>query len=1011
MTKFRKFNEKSVVEDYIVDELVKKGWKYVPADELERESFEEPLLNSLSRKLLEINKDKGIRLEEVQTVITELKLKGTGVEGVKRILDYLKEGVPVTVEKDKVLRRVELFDYENLDKNEFIVSRQVVFKNADNEIRTDIILFVNGIPLVNIECKNPVVFSVNWYDAFIQIKEYEQKIPELYKYVQIGVAAEQIAKYFPIIPWQKADEMRIHEWKSKNKDSIDATLEMFSKNVLLDLIKNFIFFKIEGSNAIKIITRYMQYRAVKKIINRVKNNFLGRTEKNKGLIWHWQGSGKTYEMIFAANELFNSKLLENPTIFFIVDRRDLEEQLFQEISSLNMVEPEVISTISKLRKVLKHDGGRGKRGLFITLIHKFRSSELQDLKKEMEELSKKKKETIMTRKNVICFIDEGHRTQYGLLAAQMKDILRNAFFFAFTGTPLSKKGRNTFQEFSYEEENYLDKYFILDSIKDNFTVKIIYQPRLEKEVHLKKELLKTFLEVEEEEIPEELREVVKEKTRKKLRPIRIFLESKNRIKEVVKDIVTHFKENVDGKYKAMIVTVSKKACLHYKEELDKLLPREASEIVMTLEGDDRKEILEYKKKLIERFNGKNVEDIKKEIIERFKEETYPKILIVTDMLLTGFNAPILQTMYLDKPLKGHRLLQAIARTNRPFKNVKEGGLILDYVGILKEVKKAFKDYSKEDYEGALYDIKDIRKEFIELIKNLMTMFKDLPREDYSRETLLKAIEIITSKDENSKEFIEKYKRLRRIFEVLGSDTIKVRDDLLEEYAWLTAIYVYYRRLVLRENTEVHKYTQKYYHKTIKYVEKTISFKLPENILPIIEFNKSYFKKLEERIKNKKERVANIVFALNKLVLVDKEENPIYESIADKVERVLDSWKKDVKDYEKIYKESLEIISTLDSITKRRKELGFSERDYYILQILEKKLGKKKELIADVRELSKKLSEIMFNNWVFQVTARKDVERTIRNFFRKYIRIYKLSLKEFNELCEKIIEYVKTHDNK
>lgn len=226
----------------------------------------------------------------------------------------------------------------------------------------------------------------------------------------------------------------------------------------------------------------MQYRASEEIINRVLNNLEGKEDKDKGLIWHWQGSGKTLTMIFAANKLYHKKKLENPSIFFIVDRIELEEQLYEEFGALDIVQPDIIGSIDDLRKILKHDEGKGKRGILITLIHKFRVEELEALYKELKQQSEHR-ETILNRRNVIAFIDEGHRSQYGTMAAQMKRILSKAFFFALTGTPISKKGRDTYWEFSYPPgEKYLDRYFITDSQRDGFTVKILYQPKLEKEV-------------------------------------------------------------------------------------------------------------------------------------------------------------------------------------------------------------------------------------------------------------------------------------------------------------------------------------------------------------------------------------------------------------------------------------------------------------------------------------------------------------------------------------------------
>jgi type I restriction enzyme R subunit len=1001
----KKFIESLIVEDYIIKKLEEKGWRFVSADDLERDAYEEPLLiPNLVRALNKINKESGIGNEEVNKVINELKLTVTGHEGAKRILNYYKFGIPVKFEKEKIVKYVQLFDFEDSENNEFIITRQVYYQGKDR-IRTDIILYVNGIPLADIECKNPTNISESWFNAYKQIKDYEKNIPELYKYIQIGIAAESQARYFPIVPWQ--EEVKTYEWREEGLDSIDSTIEMLSRDTLVDIIKTFLFFRVEFGNATKVITRYMQYRAANRIVSRVKESFDSRLtphdSRTKGLIWHWQGSGKTLTMIFAANKLFFMKELENPTIFFIVDRIELEDQLYTEFYALDIVEPEIIGSVWELKETLKFDDYRSKRGIFIILIHKFRPEELKEVHGELEKVSKRK-ETIMNRKNVVAFVDEGHRTQYGLLAAQMKAILKNAFFFALTGTPISKRGRDTYLEFSYPpEEPYLDRYFITDSIKDGFTVKIVYQPRLEKEVHLKKDMLEAFLETEFEELPEEIREGVEEKVKKRLNAIKVVLENPFRIKTIANDVANHFKENVDGKFKAMVVAGSRKACAIYKEELDKLLPKNYSEVITTFEREDEKVIQQYVAEAKVRYGGKDIEGIRKDLIEKFKEEEFPKILIVTDMLLTGFDAPILQIIYLDKLLKEHRLLQAVARTNRPYKDLKEAGVVIDYVGILKEFKKAFEMYSEEDIKGALFSYDSIKEEFITIIKEILEMLQEVPR-TYERETLLQAVEVLTSDKQTEKEFTEKYKNLRKTFELLGPDEIKL--DHFENYKWISAIYAFYMKIVSQKDA-YEGHVQKYYDKTIRFIHRSTEIEKLERELPAIAFDKEYLEKLEEKVKNRKEKAANILFTLNRLVLVDRHRNPIYESLIERVERLLEMWGEKTKDYEKIYREGVKAIEEINSLFSRQKSLGFSNLEYSMLLEMERRL-KSDDFEKAVKELSNRLGKYMFFGWFNQVTIKKEVEREIRRFVRGMKGKYNLSLAEMNELHEKLLESVKNY---
>jgi type I restriction enzyme R subunit len=1001
------FSEKSLVEDYFIEKLQERGWKFTPADNLERESLEEPLLTpNLIRAMKRLNASIDIGDEEIKQVLNELKLRRSGAEHAKQILNCLKYGVPIKFEKERVVKYVKLFDYDNSANNDFIISRQVIHQSGDKQIRNDIILYINGIPIVNIECKNPTSLTENWYTAYKQTTEYEQAVPEPYKYIQIGVAAEQTAKYFPTAPWQQED-VKIHQWREHDKpDPLDSTIEMLTPETLLNVIRNYLFFRIEHGTTTKVITRYMQYRAAEQIYNRVTDYLQEKETKNKGLIWHWQGSGKTLTMIFAANKLYRDPTLTNPTIFFIVDREELQEQLYQEFTALDITKPETIDSIHALRQILKHDENRGKRGIFITLIHKFRPEELQELQKELNTLSKTQ-QTIQTRKNVILFIDEAHRTQYGTLAGQMKQILKNACPFALTGTPIAKIGRDTYSEFSYPpEEKYLDRYFIIDSIQDGFTLPIAYQPRLEEKVHLKKDMLDTFIQVEFDEIPEEYREKTENKIKQKLNQIKVILENPDRIKQVAQDITEHYKENMDGKFKALVVAVSRRACIRYKHELDKLLPKEYSEVVMTFTPNDPQEIQDYRKELTTRYHSKEIADIRKDIIDKYKEEEYPKILIVTDMLLTGFDVPILQTMYLDKPLKEHRLLQAIARTNRPYKELKEAGLIIDYVGILKEFTKAFENYTKEDIQGVLLDYEKLRSEFTNLMDQTLSMFEDIPKDQADRQTMLKAFEVITTDEKNSKKFKDNFRHLRKLFELLGTHEIKLQR--LNEYSWLTQVYDYYIHWLRQEQYEDYKYVAKYFPKTLKYVYKTTQLAEIEKQYPTIQFNENYLKNLQEKIKSKEEKAANILFTLNRFVIIDKHRNPVYETLTERVERILKLWAEKTKDYEKIYRQASEIVTEINQLQARQKQLDFTNLQYAMLLTLEQKLGTGKTLIQDVQGLTTQLQHQMFKGWQTQQTARKTIEREIRKFLRKYIKQNKLTLAQIDELHQKIMESVKTY---
>ena len=997
--------EKKLIEDYLIVELQKRGWVFVKNENLEREAISEPLLvSNFKRSLRRLNEDLKISEEEINKVVQEIRLLPVSQEGVEKLLHYFKYGIGIKFEKDRLIKTVKIFDFENLENNEFLVSRQVSLKGKEI-IRPDILLFVNGIPLIEIECKNPAEIGVGWKDAYFQVKDYEKIVPELYKYLQIGIAVETEARYFPIVPWQK--EVLIYEWKEEGKDSIESILEFLRTEKILDILRNFLFVREERGEMTKVIARHMQYRATNKIVERVIKNLGGEEEKNKGLIWHWQGSGKTLTMIFACHKLYFDKRLENPTIFFIVDRIDLETQLFDEFNYLKLnFSLEKIEDVSSLREVIKADNFRGKRGVFITLLHKFKPGEekIQNLNLELQKLLG---ETISARKNVICFLDEVHRSQYGLMAAQMKKLLKNAFFFGFTGTPIAEEERNTYETFGYplKEEGYLDKYFVEDSIKDNFTVPILYQPRLEKEVHLKKEDLKAFLESPFEELEEAEKEKIERIVSRKLNKIKVFLENPKRIKEIAKDITTHFKENLDRKFKAMVVTGSRKACVLYKRALDEILPPEYTEVVMTYRIDDKEPIRGYREEVMERYpeGAGDMSKINIEIRDKFKVKDCPKILVVTDMLLTGFDAPILQTMYLDKLLKKHRLLQAIARTNRPYKDLKEAGLIIDYAGILRELKRAYKMYYKKaEIENILFDYKILAEKFIVLLKELDEIFKGIPQV-FEGKNFFEAFEKL--KDiYNEKKFIEKYHNLRKVFEMLGTHEIKV--DFLEKFKWYSALFTYYLKTKKRE--EEKEKIEKYFRNVLEVIYQSTEIKKINKELPAFTFDEEYFRKIQKTGLTQKEKAVNILFALEKLVLVEQKRNPIYKTIADKVEELIRKWRMREIEYKMLYGEVLALQKEIAKKEKEKEILKLSPLEYGIFLNLKELIKNKEKSINATKELKGKISEYLLEGWIDQPVLRQRIFKEVRILARKLKVKYGLSLEEFERIYRDLINIIEDY---
>ena len=1003
------------LEDYIVDELVRRGWRYVDSSSLEREGLDKPLLYGvLRRKIREFNP--GVSEEDISEAISLLEGRTYGPKGGREVLEYLKFGVPVKLSETRTSARLKLIDYSNPGRNVFIVSRQVTHVGV-REIRNDMVLYVNGIPLVNIEVKSPTDPGVSWRDSFLQIKRYEQDVPELYKYVQVGVAVEAVARYFPIVPWVRVDAVPIYEWREKGLDSIDSVIEMLKPERLLDILRFYTYFRMEEGRETKVIARYMQYRAANKIVERVLKRLKGETNVDRGLIWHWQGSGKTLTMIFAAMKLY--WLLENPMVFFVVDRVELQNQLYYEnLTKLDLgpeVKPKLIDSIARLRQVLNYNNYRGEPGVFVVTIQKFLPKEFEMLEKLLEAAAKSRPGTVVDREDIVVLVDEAHRTQYGVLAEQMMRLLRKANYFAFTGTPVPRKNplKNTFAKFSPPSELYLDKYFILDSISDGYTVRIAYQPG-PFDYKLKRELLEEFLESEFDELPETVRRRIEKRIGKELdvRKFKIFLENPKRIDKVAEYVAKHFLENVNGRFKAMVVATSRRACVIYKRALDRYLPPEYSEVVMTFQSQEKDNLIEeYKRELMEKYHVNDPKVAVQKIIEKFRTEENPRILIVTDMLLTGFDAPILQTMYLDKPLKGHRLLQAIARVNRPYRGVKEYGLIIDFIGIFDELEKAFAMYEKEDLRGAVFDVKDILSRFRTILQQLSLLIGSKPtvksEEELFKYVKQKAEKIAKDKDLERK-FTEKYRLLRRLYELIAP---KLTRKEQEEYKWLSDIYVFYMKNFAGLSAE-EEAARKYYRKTLEAISGSLQILEKEAKFSPIMIDRKLF---EEFIRNQKisqeEKASALVMGLLRFKLYARN-NPIYMSIADKVEALLEKWRRKIKTSIELYEEAKRLWKEIYGLKEEQKKLHFEHREFLIYRTLINKGFKQEHAIEVTRKLIGKIKDkINVPGWKHNPKLTHDVERIVALTLLREARKAKLPINETRKLIDSVIEGIKSVEEK
>ena len=650
---------------------------------------------------------------------------------------------------------VRLIDFDNLDQNQYVVTQQFTFRAGSAERRADLVLLVNGLPLVLIEAKTPTRSAVSWVDGALQVHDdYEKHVPELFVCNVFSVATEgKEYRYgslgLPIKdwgPWNLEDDG--DALKHPLKGLKLAAESMLRPHVVLDILANFTLFATnKKKQRIKIICRYQQYEAANKIVERVLAGY-----PKKGLIWHFQGSGKSLLMVFAAQKLRLHPCLKNPTVLIVVDRVDLDTQITGTFTGADIPNLEKADSRDKLRQLLAQDV----RKIIITTIFKFGEAD----------------GVLNDRGNIIALVDEAHRTQEGDLGRKMRDALPNAFLFGLTGTPINRFDRNTFYAFGAEEDDkgYLSRYGFEESIRDGATLKLHFEPRL-LELHIDK----VAIDAAFKEMTGGLSDLDRDNLGKTAAKMAVLVKTPERIRRVCEDIVQHFQSKVEPNgFKGQIVTFDRESCLLYKQELDKLLPSEASDIVMTVNANEP----QYKAYARTR-------DEEERLLDRFRDPNDPlKLIIVTSKLLTGFDAPILQAMYLDKPLRDHTLLQAICRVNRTYSEQKTHGLIVDYLGIFDDVAKAL-EFDDKSVTAVVSNIQELKDRLPEAMQKCLAFFAGVDRTIEGYEGLIAAQQCLPN-NEVRDNFATEYSLLNKLWEAISPDPILGEHE--KDYKWLSQVY-------------------------------------------------------------------------------------------------------------------------------------------------------------------------------------------------------------------------------
>lgn len=735
-------------------------WIYTPASELSREITEVLIETELKQALIKLNPGIAALPERADEVIYKLRsillsVNSTGlVRANEEFAEWLKGNKTMPFGKNYAHVSVKLIDFENIDNNKFQLVNQFSIRNRETK-RPDIVMFVNGIPLAVGETKTPIRPSVSWLDAASDIHDiYENSVPELFVPNILSFATEGKELYYGAVrtplefwsAWRVNDNDDVSRMMGLNNVAAEMK-QLLSPKTLLDILYNFTTYSTNKKRQrIKVVCRYQQYEGANLIVQRVLENKIKR-----GLIWHFQGSGKSLLMLFAAQKLRKMPELKSPTVMIVVDRVDLDSQtqnVFKEAP--NVMPTEDIDT---LNKYLANDS----RYIIITTIFKFKDAQA----------------SINLRDNIIVMVDEAHRTQEGDLGQRMRMALPNAFFFGLTGTPINKTDHNTFWTFgANEDENgYMSRYSFEDALRDKTILPLHFEPRL-LDIHIDREKVDEEFAALSNTLDEDAKITLSNKAAKMLE----FLKSPERIEIVCKDIAQHYQEKVEPQgFKAMIVTPDREACHLYKQELGKYFPDSASAVVISTSGkgdDELKHLYNLTKdeqeKLIEKFNKPNSE---------------LKFLIVTAKLLTGFDAPILQTMYLDKSLKDHTLLQAICRTNRKFPN-KTFGRIVDYFGVFDDAAKAL-EFDEEVMKKVITNLNSQLEELPRIMKNNLAHFEGVDRTIDGFEGLQAAQDAIKS-NEKRDAFASDYRQLANIWESLSPDP--ALEPYRTDYKWLSNVY-------------------------------------------------------------------------------------------------------------------------------------------------------------------------------------------------------------------------------
>jgi len=990
-----KLNEDTLAEQPVIEWLRELGYETLFSPDLapggafmERSDYREVVLEGrLKRALKRINPNLPDEvLDEATKAI--IKYEHQDIElGNKEMYEMLTRGVKVEIRDEQGEMRgkmVKVIDFRNCDNNEFLVVNQFTVQGKRTR-RPDVVVFINGIPITIFELKNPLTENATIADAYAQIHEiYKRDIPKIFFYNQILVVSDlwkakhgTISSTWDFFSVWKGIESEHEVHKDKSELEL-LTKGIFQKQRLLDLIENFTVFEADAlkdaTKYTKKMAMYNQYFGVNKAVEATLKAIKGN--KKIGVFWHTQGSGKSLAMVFYVNKIRKLEELKGPTVLFLTDRNDLDNQLYKTFLRTGYPTAKQAESIKGLANKLR---GAGAEVLFTT-IQKF------DMKEPLSE-----------RDNIIVISDEAHRSQYAKLAGNVRRVLPNASFMGITGTPIELHNRNT--RFVFGE--HISQYPIDRSVEDKITVPIYYEGRLVP-LHI---LNSEDLEEEFEDLLIEHSEDTKEKYKRKMARLEQAVGADDRLEKIANDIVYHFNNRgIEGK--AMVVTMSRRIAVEMYKKIKKQNNAPEAAVVISSNEDFKDEI------------QKELDN--KELEKRFKNPDDPlKIAIVCDMWLVGFDVPNLHTMYLDKPLKGHVLMQAIARVNRRYKD-KEGGLIVDYIGVADNLKKALAIYTSDVQKQAMVPIEEIIKKMLDHYERAKAFFVDI---DYLEWKKLKAGEqaalfqeainlVITDpvtgkfSVKRKKDYLKLSGRLYKLFSLAMPH--KEANEIRDEIEFFEGV----RRGIIKSTMVDPIYIDK---KTETAIRDLISRNIAaEGVLDIFaqyRKEKPDISILDEKFLEdvKKSRFKNLTIEAVRKLLEDelkmRERTNIlrYRSLLEKLEEIIEEYENNIINSAKVIERLIELAKEIKKAEKAGEDLGLSSEEMAFYDALSqgKKALKNDRLKKLAKELVKSIRRDISIDWSNNEVVRAKIRSNVRLLLLRNGYRYE----EVDEIVDKVYEQV------